>query len=57
MIGWPSRLLGIDGAEAKLAEIKLMDKEVDQPNRVVLRNIVFPVETETSFPDHDPLPL
>ena len=41
MIGWPSRLLGIDGAKTKLAEIKLIDKKVDHPNRVVLRNIVF----------------
>ena len=40
MIGWPSRLLGIDGAKTKLAEIKLIDKKVDHPNRVVLRNIV-----------------
>src|SRR5262249_34492703 len=41
MISGPSRLLRIDGAKTKLAEIKLIDEKVDHPNRIVLGDIVF----------------
>jgi hypothetical protein len=38
MIGWTSRGLGIDAAATEPAEIQLIDKDIDHPNRIVLTN-------------------
>ena len=57
MIGWPSRLLGIDGAKTKLAEIKLIDEKSRSPEQGCPPQHSLPVEPETSLPDHDPLHL
>src|SRR5271168_5610269 len=41
MIRRPAGRLGIDTAKAKLSQIKLLDKNVDHPNRIVLADPVF----------------
>jgi hypothetical protein len=41
MVSGPSRQLRLHAPKAKLPEIKLIDKEVDHPHRIVLGNIVF----------------
>src|SRR5271167_3339440 len=41
MIRRPAGRLGIDTAKAKLSQIKLLDKNVDHTNRIVLADPVF----------------
>jgi hypothetical protein len=39
MIGRPSRRLRLDAAKAEFAQIKLIDKDINRPNRIVLAQI------------------
>jgi hypothetical protein len=41
MIGWPSRRLWLDAAKAQPGQIKLIDKYIDRPDRIVLAQIVI----------------
>src|SRR5271163_4065112 len=41
MIGWPSCCLRLNTAEAQPRQIKLIDKNIDRPNRIVLAQIVI----------------
>src|SRR2546430_2766789 len=41
MIGWPSSRLWLNTAEAKPGQIKLIDKNIDRPHRIILGQIVF----------------
>src|ERR1700692_4699069 len=41
MIGWPSWCLRLNTAEAQPGQIKLIDKDIDRPNRIVLAQIVI----------------
>src|SRR5258708_28238978 len=41
MVGWPSRRLRLDPAKAELRQIKLIDKDIDRPDRIVLAQIVI----------------
>src|ERR1700682_5491712 len=41
MIGWPSRRLRLDAAKAEFAQIKLIDKDIDRPDRIVLAQILI----------------
>ena len=41
MIGWPSRHLRHHTVEAKLAEIKRIDKSLNHANRIVLVDIII----------------
>src|SRR5260370_9230654 len=41
MIGRPPCRLRLDAAKAQLGHIKLIDKAIDCPNRIILRQIVF----------------
>src|SRR5258707_1743742 len=41
MIGRPPCRLRLDAAKAQLGQIKLIDKDIDCPNRIILRQIVF----------------
>src|SRR5215203_4136903 len=40
VIGWPSCRLRLNTAEAQPRQIKLIDKDIDRPNRIVLAQIV-----------------
>jgi hypothetical protein len=40
MIGRPSRRLLLDTAEAELSQIKLINKDIDRPDRIVIPQIV-----------------
>src|SRR5882757_6598967 len=41
MVGWPSCRLRLDAAKAEPRQIKLIDKDIDRPDRIILRQIVF----------------
>src|SRR5439155_5955704 len=41
MIGWPSSRLSLNTAEAQPGQIKLIDKNIDRPHRIILGQIVF----------------
>jgi hypothetical protein len=41
MVGRPSRRLRLDPAKAELRQIKLIDEDIDRPNRIVLAQIVI----------------
>jgi hypothetical protein len=41
MIGWPARHLRLDAAKAKVGQIKLIDKNIDRPDRIVLAQLVI----------------
>src|SRR5262245_6475001 len=41
MIGRPTGRLGIDPTEPKIAQIEFVDKDVDHPNGIVLKDPVF----------------
>src|SRR5213080_1728562 len=41
MIGWPSSRLWLNTAEAQPGQIKLIDKNIDRPHRIILGQIVF----------------
>ena len=41
MIGRPSRRLWLDAAKAEFAQIKLIDKDIDRPDRIVLAQVVI----------------
>jgi hypothetical protein len=41
MIGRPSGRLRLDAAKAEPRQIKLIDKDIDRPDRIVLAQIVF----------------
>ena len=40
MVGRPSCRLWLDAAKAEPGQIKLIDKDIDRPNRIVLAQIV-----------------
>src|SRR4051812_41336361 len=40
MIGWPSCCLRLNAAKAQLRQIKLIDKDIDRPDRIILAQIV-----------------
>ena len=41
MVGGPPHVLRSDAAETKLGKIKLIDKQIDHPHRVVFGDIIF----------------
>src|SRR5712671_5948527 len=41
MVGWSSCRLRLDAAKAEPRQIKLIDKDIDRPDRIILRQIVF----------------
>src|SRR6267378_2294608 len=41
MVGWPSCRLRLDAAKAEPRQIKLIDKDIDRPDRIILGQIVF----------------
>ena len=41
MVGRPSRRLRLNAAKAELGQIKLIDKDIDRPDRIVLAQIVI----------------
>src|SRR6202042_2320505 len=41
MVSWPSRRLRLFPAKAQLGQIKLIDKDIDRSNRIVLAQIVI----------------
>src|SRR3984957_9072045 len=41
MVSWPSRRLRLYAAKAQLGQIKLIDKDIDRSNRIVLAQIVI----------------
>jgi hypothetical protein len=41
MVGPPSGRLRLDAAEAQPGQIKLIDKDIDRPDRIVLAQIVI----------------
>ena len=41
MIGWPSCCLRLNAAEAQSRQIKLIDKDIDRPDRIILAQIVI----------------
>src|SRR6202044_3656785 len=41
MIGRPPCRLRLNAAKAQLGQIKLIDKDIDRPDRIILRQIVF----------------
>ncbi len=41
MVSWPSCRLRLDAAKAQPGQIKLIDKDVDRPDRIVLAQIVI----------------
>ena len=41
MIGRSSRRLRLDAAKAQPSQIKLIDKDVDRPDRIVLAQLVI----------------
>jgi hypothetical protein len=43
MIARPSRRLGYDPLETQLTQVQFIDKNVDHPDRIVLRDIVFEI--------------
>jgi len=40
MVGRPSCRLWLDAAKAEFGQIKLIDKDIDRPDRIVLAQIV-----------------
>ena len=41
MVGRSSRRLRLDAAKAEIGQIKLIDKDVDRPDRIILAQIVI----------------
>jgi hypothetical protein len=41
MVGRPSCRLWLDAAKAEFSQIKLIDKDIDRPNRIVVAQIVI----------------
>src|ERR1700731_229860 len=41
MVGWPSCRLRLNAVKAEPAQIKLIDKNIDRPDRIILSQIVF----------------
>src|SRR3982074_100650 len=41
MVGWPSCRLWLDAAKTEFGQIKLIDKDIDRPDRIVLAQIVI----------------
>ena len=39
MIGWPSRRLRLDAVKAEFGQIKLFDKDIDRPDRIIFAQI------------------
>jgi hypothetical protein len=40
MIGWPSSCLRLNTAEAQPRQVKLIDKDIDRPDRIILGQII-----------------
>ena len=56
MIRWPTRRLWVDAAEADSGEIKLINKDIDRPNRIVLADpIVQAFGKQRALPAIHPL--
>jgi hypothetical protein len=41
MVGRPARRLRLDPAKAEPGQIKLIDKDIDRPDRIVLAQIII----------------
>ena len=48
MIGRPSRRLWLDAVKAEFGQIKLIDKDIDRPDRIVLARDNHPAARETA---------